>query len=100
MDQLGGVEVSGFRFVQTSDDFVEADGFTVDDFSITGFPLGAMGDFNSDMSVDIFDLLSLADLLLFGDEPSDTQLFFCDLDGSGILEVMDLIYLSDLILGI
>jgi hypothetical protein len=59
-----------------------------------------MGDFNSDMSVDIFDLLSLADLLLFGDEPSDTQLFFCDLDGSGTLDVMDLINLSDLILGI
>ena len=100
LDQLDGVEVSGFRFVQTSDNFVEADGFTVDDFSITGFPLGAMGDFNSDMSIDIFDLLSLADLLLFGDEPSDTQLFFCDLDGNEILDIMDLINLSDLILGI
>ena len=100
LDQLEGAEIIGFRFIQTSDNFVEADGFTVDDFSITGFPLGVMGDFNLDMSVDIFDLLALADLLLFGDEPSDTQLFFCDLDGSGILDVMDLINLSDLILGI
>ena len=100
LDQLEGAEISGFRFIQTSDNFVEADGFTIDDFSITGFPLGVMGDFNLDMSVDFFDLLALADLLLFGDEPSDTQLFFCDLDGSGILDVMDLINLSDLILGI
>jgi len=100
LDQLEGAEIIGFRFIQTSDNFVEADGFTVDDFSITGFPLGVMGDFNLDMSVDIFDLLALADLLLFGDEPSDTQLFFCDLDGSGTLDVMDLINLSDLILGI
>ena len=100
LNQLEGEEISGFRFIQTSDNFVEGDGFTFDDFSIMGFPMGLMGDYNLDLSLDIFDLLAFADFLLFGDEPTDSQLFFCDLDGTGILDIMDLVALSNLILGI
>ena len=99
LDQLNGDVITGFRFVQSSDNFVEGDGFTVDDFSISGFPNGIMGDYNLDASVDIYDLLGIADILIFGGEPSESQLFFCDLDGSGDLDVMDLVALSNLILG-
>ena len=56
----------GLRFIQTSDNFVEGDGFVFDDFTITGFPNGMMGDFNLDSSVDIFDLLGIADVLILG----------------------------------
>ena len=100
LDHLNGEEISSFRFIQTSDNFVEGDGFTFDDFSILGFPLGFMGDFNMDMSVNIFDLLSIADLLLFGETPSETQIFFCDFDGNGVLDVMDLISIANIILGL
>ena len=100
LDQLDGEIIIGFRFLQTSDNFVEGDGFTIDDFSISGFPNGMMGDYNLDASVDIYDLLGVADILIFHGEPTESQLFFCDLDGSGDLDVMDLVALSNLILGI
>ena len=100
MDQLNGEAIAGFRFIQTSDNFVEGDGFTIDDFSISGFPTGLMGDYNLDASVDIYDLLGIVDILIFDGEPTESQLFFCDLDGSGDLDVMDLVALSNLILGI
>ena len=100
LDQLNGAAITGFRFIQTSDNFVEGDGFTIDDFSISGFPTGLMGDYNLDASVDIYDLLGIVDILIFDGEPTEAQLFFCDLDGSGDLDVMDLVALSNLILGI
>ena len=100
LDQLNGATITGFRFIQTSDNFVEGDGFTIDDFSISGFPTGMMGDYNLDASVDIYDLLGIVDILIFDGEPTESQLFFCDLDGSGDLDVMDLVALSNLILGI
>jgi len=98
LNQIDFQGISGFRFVQTSNNFVQGDGFIFDDFFINGIPLGSMGDFNSDMHTDIFDLLALADMLLFGHEPSDSQLFFCDLDGNGVLNVVDILALSNLIL--
>ena len=100
LDQLNGAEILGFRFIQTSDNLVEGDGFTIDDLSISGFPTGTMGDYNLDTLVDIYDLLVIADVLLFGGEPSPSQLFFCDLDGSGVLDIMDLVAISNVILGI
>ena len=100
LGQLNGEIITGFRFVQSSDNFVEGDGFTIDDFSISGFPNGMIGDFNLDASVDIYDLVGIVDILIFDGEPTESQLFFCDLDGSGDLDVMDLVALSNLILGI
>ena len=99
-DYLGGFEIEGFRFIQTSDNFVEGDGFSIDNFQILGYPSGMMGDFNSDAAVDIYDILGLADLLLFGNDPSQSQLFFCDFDSNGMLDVMDLLRLSNIILGL
>ena len=99
LDQIGNVQITSLRFIQTSDNFVEGDGFVFDDFTITGFPNGMMGDFNLDSYVDIFDLLGIADVLIFGEDPSNSQLFLCDLDGSGTLDIMDMILLSNMIMG-
>ena len=98
LNQNNQISFEKFRFIQTSDSFVEGEGFLVDDFSISGYPLGLIGDYNLDMNVDIYDLLMLSDFLLFGDIPTDTQLFFCDLDRSGSLDIMDLILLTNKIL--
>jgi hypothetical protein len=100
LDYLDGIVVEGFRFIQTSDNFVEGDGFSIDNFQILGYPSGMIGDFNSDAVVDIYDILGLADLLLFGNDPSQAQLFFCDFDSNGMLDVMDLLRLSNVILGL
>jgi len=100
LDHLDGSQITGFRFIQTSDNFVEGDGFSLDNFQILGYPSGLMGDFNSDSGVDIFDILGLADLLLFGNQPSQRQLFFCDFDSNGTLDIMDLLRLSNIILGL
>ena len=100
LDHLNVSEISGFRFIQTSDNFVEGDGILIDNFKILGYPSGIMGDFNVDNQVDIFDILGLADLLLFGNDPNQSQLFFCDLDSNGMLDVMDLLQLSYIILEI
>ena len=100
LDQLNNLEITSFRFILTSNNYIEGDGFVVDNFQISGYPIGLMGDFNSDTEVNIFDILGLADLLLFGDAPSQTQLFFCDFDSNGMLDVMDLLRLSNVILGL
>ena len=99
LDYLDGIDIEGFRFIQTSDNFVEGDGFSIDNFQILGYPSGMIGDFNSDAAVDIYDILGLADLLLFGNDPSQYQLFFCDFDSNGMLDIMDLLRLSNIILG-
>ena len=100
LDQLNNLEITSFRFILTSNNYIEGDGFVVDNFQISGYPIGLMGDFNSDTEVNIFDILGLADLLLFGDAPSQAQLFFCDFDSNGMLDVMDLLRLSNVILGL
>lgn len=99
LDYLDGIDIEGFRFIQTSDNFVEGDGFSIDNFQILGYPSGMIGDFNSDTEVDIYDILGLADLLLFGNDPSQSQLFLCDFDSNGMLDIMDLLRLSNIILG-
>ena len=100
LDQLNNLEITSFRFIQTSNNYIEGDGFVVDNFQISGYPVGLIGDFNSDTEVNIFDILGLADLLLFGATPSQVQLFFCDFDSNGMLDVMDLLQLSNVILGL
>ena len=98
LNQLGQVNFEKFRFIQTSDQYVEGGGFLVDDFQIKGYPQGQIGDFNLDTEVDIYDLLLLSDLLLFGNTPSDLQLFYSDLDMNGTLDIMDIILLTNKIL--
>ncbi len=99
LNQLPGEQIAGFRFIQTSDNYVEGDGFIIDDFTISGFPGGILGDFNSDFTIDLFDVLGLADLIISAEEPTALQLYLCDLDGDGNIGIMDLIDLIDTILG-
>ena len=98
LNQESQVTFERFRFIQTSDQFVEGAGFFVDNIIILGYPQGQLGDFNLDDKVDIFDLLLLSDLLLFGSTPNTIQLFYCDLDGNGYLDIMDIILLTNKIL--
>ncbi|HIB31509.1 MAG TPA: hypothetical protein EYO45_00140 [Candidatus Marinimicrobia bacterium] len=100
LDQLNGQNPTAFRFIQTSDNYQEGDGFSLDDFTIFGYPQALQGDFIPDGTVNIFDVLGLADLILFEEEPSDYQLFFSDLDNNNVLNVMDLVLLVNIILGI
>jgi len=92
--------IAGFRFIQTSDDYEQGDGFMFDDFSILGFPSGMVGDYNMDSFVDINDILGLVDLFIFDSVPSQRQLFFCDLDRNGSINIMDLMALVEMVLGI
>ena len=100
LDQLNHRRITGFRFVQNSDDYVEGGGFTLDEFSLLGISAIVMGDYNMDSFVDIFDLLGLSDLLLSGADPSSDQLLLCDLDENGTLNISDFITLSNIIMGI
>ena len=100
LGQFDSSLIAGFRFIQTSDDFEEGDGFMFDDFSILGFPSGIVGDYNTDSFVDIIDILGIVDLFIFDSEPSQRQLFFCDLDRNGSINIMDLMALVDMVVGI
>jgi len=99
LDQLDNSQISGFRFIQTSDNYVGGNGFTVDNFTISGFQLGTMGDFNFDNSVNIYDVLGIADLMLFGGDANSSQLEFCDFNENGILDLDDLLSILNLIIG-
>ena len=58
-----------------------------------------MGDFNSDAEVNIYDILGSSRFVTFWNDPSQSQLFFCDFDSNGMLDIMDLLRLSNIILG-
>ena len=100
LDQLNGNNPTAFRFIQTSDNYQEGDGFSIDDFTILGYTQSLQGDFIPDGTVDIIDVLALADLILLDQEPSAYQLFFSDLDNNNVLNVMDLVLLVNIIMGI
>ena len=100
LDQLNGNDPTAFRFIQTSDNYQEGDGFSIDDFTILGYTQSLQGDFIPDGTIDIIDVLALADLILLDQEPSAYQLFFSDLDNNNVLNVMDLVLLVNIIMGI
>ena len=58
-----------------------------------------MGDFNFDNSVNIYDVLGIADLMLFGGDANSSQLEFCDFNENGILDLDDLLSILNLIIG-
>ena len=97
LDQLNGNKPSRFRFILDSDQFVEGDGFVLDNFSINGFPLGLSGDFTSDGTVNIFDIISLADMISKNEEPNSYVSTFCDMDGNGELNILDLLRIINLV---
>ena len=95
---MGDAIIYGFRFIQTSDNAVEEDGFIVDDFSILGMPAFQIGDFNLDHSVDVMDVFGMADLIISEENPTDLQLFFCDINESGDIDTVDILLLINIIL--
>ena len=97
LDQLGGYTPLAFRFIQDSDQYVEGDGFVFDNFSINGFLLGSSGDFTSDGIINIFDIIGLADMISGGEEPSNYELTFCDLDENGNINILDLLMLINIV---
>jgi len=65
-----------------------------------GFQFGPLGDFNEDAVTDVFDIIELADLLFFETEPTENQLNQCDFNNDGGLDFLDIISLTNYILGI
>ena len=99
LDQLNGQIPISFRFIQSSDELNEGDGFTFDNFKLMGFMQGAPGDFFPDGIVDVSDLLGLSDLILSEQNPSPYVLSFCDLDSNGQIDILDLLMMVNLIIG-
>jgi carboxypeptidase T len=97
LNQLNGNKPLAFRFIQDSDQYVEGDGFVFDDFSINGFSLGLLGDQTSDGTVNIFDIIGVADMISRGEEPSNYELTFCDLDDNGEINILDLLMIINLV---
>ena len=100
LSQLIGQVPTAFRFIQTSDELYEGDGFTVDNFKVMGYLQGSLGDFFPDGSVNISDILGLADLILNEDEASPYVLLFCDMNSDGQINIIDLLILVNSVIGI
>jgi len=99
LDQLGDHVPISFRFILTSDNYVEEDGFYFDNFSISGFSSETVGNLVPDLSIDIYDLLLLAELIMDSSEnPTPYQVSVGDLNGNGSLEISDLTLLVSMIM--
>ncbi len=99
LDQLNGQRPTAFRFIQNSDDLYEGDGFTVDNFMLMGYMQGAYGDFFPDGSINISDILGLADFILDSDDASNYVSTFCDMNSDGQINILDLLILVNLVIG-
>ena len=97
LSQLDGSEPLAFRFIQNSDQFIEGDGFVIDEFSINGYSIGMAGDYFPDGNINIYDIIGLADMISFGAEPSDYILNFCDMDSNGEINIYDLLTIINLV---
>ena len=98
LGQLGELNPISFRFMQTSDNFINGDGFSVDNFTITGYPSKIQGDINSDSILGIMDVIQMVDMILSIVEPTPYQIYMGDLDGNGIIDLFDLFLLTNLIM--
>ncbi len=87
-----------FRFIFTSDGAVNMDGFYFDDFEIIGYPNFMPGDLDGDDQQTIFDVLTIVDLILSGDELNAYQVMMGDVNFDGVLNMVDVLTLIDLIL--
>ena len=56
------------------------------------------GDLNQDQSINILDIVALANIILNGN-PDETQLYLGDLNSDGSINILDIIELVNLILG-
>lgn len=99
LEQLNGQIPTSFRFVLTSDNYVEEDGFYFDNFTVHGYSSQIPGNIYPDQSIDIYDLLTLTDLIISNNsEPTYYQLSVGDLNGNGILDVTDITILATMIM--
>ena len=99
LDQLNGQTPLSFRFIQNSDELNEGDGFTFDNFKLMGYAQGAFGDFFSDGTVNVIDILGLADHILVGDDANDYVSLFCDMNSDGQIDLLDLLIIVNLVVG-
>ena len=98
LNQFQNSNFSELRFVLTSDNSGTGNGFFIDDFSISGVPKFYKGDYNFDGFVDIIDLLGISEVVLLSIDLTPMHLLFCDLNSSGIIDVMDILSLIDRIM--
>ena len=97
LDQLNGQLPMAFRFIQGSDQLNEGDGFSFDNFKLMGYRQGTLGDFSPDGVVNVIDILGLADFILDGIDISPYVLLFCDMNGDGGINILDLLIIVNLV---
>ena len=97
LDQLNGQLPIAFRFIQGSDQLNEGDGFSFDNFKLMGYRQGTLGDFSPDGVVNIIDILGLEDFILDGVDISPYVLLFCDMNGDGGINILDLLIIVNLV---
>ncbi len=57
------------------------------------------GDVTLDNSVDILDIVTLVNVILYGDTLTDTQILAADINSDGLLDVLDIVGIVNIILG-
>jgi hypothetical protein len=57
-----------------------------------------VGDVTSDGEINVLDVVSLINFILFVEEPNDYQFWAADVNSDGSLNVLDVVLLVDLIL--
>ena len=90
------------RFVLRSDDYTEEDGFYFDDLQLLTYPAldVSSGDLTGDCLIDVSDLLTLANLLMWPDSVTDDQRARADMNHDSKLNVLDMVKLVDKVLGL
>ena len=58
-----------------------------------------LGDVSSDSEINVIDVVTLVNFILFIDEPSDYQFWAADVNSDLALNVIDVVMLVDLVLG-
>ena len=66
---------------------------------LMGYMIGANGDFFPDGSINISDILGLADYILDNGDPSNYVSIFCDMNSDGQINLLDLLSLVNLVIG-
>ncbi|MFQ6616413.1 MAG: dockerin type I domain-containing protein, partial [Fidelibacterota bacterium] len=89
------------RFVMRSDEFVEEDGFYVDDLELFLVPVPefALGDVTQDCVIDVEDVLEVADMILNPGNYAGDQEQLADMNGDDRLDIFDIVLLVNAILG-
>jgi len=87
-----------FRFYLTTDLFVNKDGFYFDDFQIRGYPEFLPGDMDGDHEQTIFDVLTIVELIISGNESNAHQEMMGDVNFDSVVNFEDVRALIDSIL--